>query len=173
MFIYTIRNKENDNVIYIGSTRQSLNKRFLCHKADFKKGTRMSLYDFIRDNDEDFNNYYIELYEQIEGISLEQLRKREGEIIRGFKAQGTYFVINHNIAGRTSLEYMNEKYKNNDVYRQEHKTKMRELMNDKYKNNLEYRQNHLEDVKQRYRERKENEANTTSIIQDLTDRYFI
>ena len=189
MFIYTIRNKENDNVIYIGSTKQQLNKRFLGHLHAFKQGKSMSLYNFIRENEDNIDNYYIELYENFSGTVEElkktvahfeklvnqnmRMRQKPKEIIRSFKQVPNMLVINHNIAGRTSLQYMNERYKNDTQFREEHKQKMKEHMNEKYKNDAVYRQEHQEKVKERYRDRKQNEANIPSIIEDITDRYFL
>jgi len=95
--IYTIRCKTNDTLIYVGCTTEALST--------------------------DWNDWYIEFYENYPCENKEQLNKREGEIIREI---GT---VNKTIAGRTLDEYYQtnidkllEKMK---VYRQNNKEKKR------------------------------------------------
>ena len=59
--IYTIRNIKDDTMIYVGSTINTLSKRFDNHKSDCKRGLCFSLYSHIVDND--WTDWYIELYE--------------------------------------------------------------------------------------------------------------
>jgi hypothetical protein len=54
----------------------------------------------------DFNNWYIELYENFPCDNKEQLNKREGEIIREIA------TLNKNIAGRTIKEYYEQNKEN-------------------------------------------------------------
>ena len=75
--IYTIRCKTNDTLIYVGCTTEALST--------------------------DWNDWYIEFYENYPCENKEQLNKREGEIIREI---GT---VNKQIAGRTDKEW----YKDN------------------------------------------------------------
>ena len=83
MFIYTIRNKTNDNEVYIGSTKNSIRRRQTLHKSACKQEKKSPLYDHINLNG-GWDNYYCELYEEISG-TLDELKKREGELIRQFK----------------------------------------------------------------------------------------
>ena len=123
--IYTIRNKNDPSLIYVGSTIQSLAKRLGGHKKDCKKTTKYpnhQLYTKI----EDWNDWYIELYENCPCNSKEELCKREGEIIREI---GT---LNRCIAGRSVRESQKnwrennkEKYHNYNIeyskkYNEEH-----------------------------------------------------
>ena len=66
--IYTIRYKNDDNLIYIGSTIQPLYKRFADHKlnANYEKheSYNMLLYKQLRETNID--DWYIELYEDKE-----------------------------------------------------------------------------------------------------------
>ena len=98
--IYTIRCKNDDSLIYVGSTVQPLFKRWFEHKSrvnnEKSKEYNHSLYQKMREtNIEDF---YIELYEEFSCENKEQLNKREGQIIREI---GT---LNKNISGRTPKE---------------------------------------------------------------------
>jgi hypothetical protein len=100
--IYSVRIFENDNIIYIGSTTQSLAVRFGGHKRDSK----CSLYQYIQDNyNGDFKCCYIEILEPYECNSKIELNRKEGELIRKYKADKNYFVINKYTAGRTDQEY--------------------------------------------------------------------
>jgi len=116
MYIYSIRSKINDNEIYIGSTKQTVNSRGILHKSACKSGKSSPLYNHIRENG-GFDNYYIELLEEFNG-TIDELKRREGEIIREFKKEPNMFVINHNIAGRSQLEYKNDKYREDNEFRE-------------------------------------------------------
>jgi len=96
--IYTIRNRNDDTKIYVGSTIQSLAVRFGGHKKECKKEKCMN-YLLYKEVNNDWTNWYIELYENCPCSSKEELHKREGEIIRCI---GT---LNIRIAGRTKKEY--------------------------------------------------------------------
>ncbi len=96
--IYTIRNRTDDNLIYIGSTTQSLSKRFGKHKEDKERRPNSKLYCAV----EDWKDWYIELYEIYPCNCKEELHRREGEVIRQI---GT---LNRCIAGRTIKEYKQE-----------------------------------------------------------------
>lgn len=95
--IYTIRNIKDDTMIYVGSTINNLSRRFYNHKIDYKTGRSLSLYLFIDNNN--WIDWYIELYEQYPCNNKKELERREGEVIREI---GT---INKNIAGRTHKEW--------------------------------------------------------------------
>ena len=79
--IYLIKNKNNDNLIYVGSTTEHyLSTRFNKHRA--QQGC--SLYQYINnpDNESCWNDWYIELYEEFKCENKLQLCKKENEIIR-------------------------------------------------------------------------------------------
>ncbi len=96
--IYTIRNKDDDTKIYVGSTIQSLAVRFGGHKADSQREKCMNM-KIYKEINNDWTNWYIELYENYSCSSKEELNKREGEVIRLI---GT---LNKAIAGRSKNEY--------------------------------------------------------------------
>ena len=75
----------------------------------------------------DFNDWYIELFEDFQTERKEQLNKREGEIIREI---GT---LNKNIAGRTNKEYKKE-YEKNNKDKKEHDKEYNQKNEDKRKN---------------------------------------
>lgn len=98
--IYTIRCRTDDNLIYVGSTIDYLSSRFYNHKAHCKKKHKVSLYDYIENDD--WSNWYIELYEFYPCNNKQELYRREGEVIREI---GT---INKQIAGRSDADYRKE-----------------------------------------------------------------
>lgn len=103
--IYTIRFANDDRLVYVGSTIQSLSKRLYDHKTH----SSSSVFQFVeQDIDQNWDNCYIELYELYPCETKDQLCKREGEIIRKFKNDSTFLVINLEIAGRTRKEYYME-----------------------------------------------------------------
>lgn len=95
--IYTIRNRNDDTLIYVGSTINNLSKRFNNHKSKCKIGKEYNLYKHIINND--WSDWYIELYENYPCNNKKELNRREGQVIREI---GT---INKYVAGRTFKEY--------------------------------------------------------------------
>ena len=94
--IYTIRNRNDNAKIYVGSTIQPLYKRFYSHKIDSQRYMNMLLYKEVN---YDWTNWYIELYENCPCNSKTELEKREGEVIRLI---GT---LNCRIEGRDKKQY--------------------------------------------------------------------
>ena len=99
--IYVIRNSI-DNEIYIGSSCQALSKRFQKHKdslTTYKKDRKL----YSKMIELGIDKFYIELIEEYPCDNVEQLRRREGEIIRELKP-----VLNKQIAGRTLAEWQED-----------------------------------------------------------------
>ena len=105
--IYKILNTVDDSC-YIGSTTQALSKRMVWHRDALRnpKVNHRSLYAKMTERCVD--NFFIELIEDCPCENVEQLRKREGELIRQF---GT---LNKKIEGRSKKEY-------SQLYELEHK----------------------------------------------------
>ena len=97
--IYTIRCKTDESLIYVGSTIQLLCQRLAKHKYKSKTHPQYTLYNEINNN---WDEWYIELYENYPCSNKEELLKREGEVIREI---GT---LNNKIAGRTTKTYYND-----------------------------------------------------------------
>jgi len=77
--IYTIRNKKDPNLIYVGSTCDVyLSNRMSKHRVDSRRYPNNHFYKII----EDWNDWYIELYENFPCNDKNELTKREGEVIR-------------------------------------------------------------------------------------------
>ena len=79
--IYTIRNKHDENLIYVGSSiEEYLSKRFQKHKSH----KHCSLYKYINEPNHNttWDDWYIELYEEYPCDNKLQLCRKENEIIR-------------------------------------------------------------------------------------------
>jgi hypothetical protein len=142
--IYTIRCRDDNNLIYVGSTTQPLYKRFYEHKKIYNnennKEYNRLLYVKMRELGGEI--FYIELYENLKCDSKEQLLKREGQIIREL---GT---LNKKIEGRTPQE-TEEFYKD---YNKQYKNNNKEQIKEQTK---QYRINNKEKLKQHYNDNKE------------------
>ena len=132
--IYTIRSIYDNTLIYVGSTIQSLAVRWGGHKRNSKteKDKNTLIYRTIND---EWENWYIELYELYPCSCKEELVMKEGEIIR---LMGT---LNTKVAGRNHKEYYQEnkddiieKVKN---YYINNKDKKKEYHKEYYENNKE------------------------------------
>jgi hypothetical protein len=112
--IYTIRYRNDDTLIYVGSTVVPLCKRFSKHKTDSKnpKNENIPLYQKFKETD--INDWYIELYEDCPCERKEQLNKREGQVIREL---GT---LNKQIPGRTIQEWREDNKEKLKEYNKEY-----------------------------------------------------
>ncbi len=96
--IYTIRSRNDDSLIYVGSTIQPLCVRWGEHKRKSRNGKEIKKYLYQTVNG-CWEEWFIELYETFACNSKEELQKREGEIIREI---GT---LNTRIEGRTKKQW--------------------------------------------------------------------
>jgi hypothetical protein len=99
--IYKITNDFNDEV-YVGSTCNTLDKRFLGHKYDSKKKNLLNLPLYKLMNEIGFERFRIELICDFPCEERYQLREKEGEFIRQL---GT---LNNKVECRTQKEYYHE-----------------------------------------------------------------
>jgi len=143
--IYKITNCIDDEV-YVGSTTQSLTRRFNDHISSINYKPRRTLYIHMKKLGKD--KFCISLIENYPCTNRTELLCREGQLIREF---GT---INCQIAGRTDveyaednkerlIEYRKEYYKSNnerirknvDEYRCKNKDKINEYDRERYRKN--------------------------------------
>lgn len=80
--IYTIQDDESGKAIYVGSTTQSLSRRWSRHKDDVKT-RNYPIYQHMREKG--IENFHIELYEIHPCGSKEELTKKEYEVMRVLK----------------------------------------------------------------------------------------
>ena len=120
--IYVIKCKYDDTLIYVGSTIRTLEERFSIHKC----GKECSLYKYVNG---DWDNWFIELYENYPCKNKYHLNKREGEVQREIA------TINKCIAGRTNKEYRednrDEILEKKKQYRQDNRDKIKEKQKQK------------------------------------------
>ena len=86
--IYTIRYRNDDSLIYVGSTTQPLYKRFSVHKAHSKISEKENVQLYQKFNTTDTNDWYIELYEDYPCERREQLTSSDFGVSTGLISQG-------------------------------------------------------------------------------------
>jgi len=134
--IYKITNDYNDDV-YVGSTCDTLVKRFSSHKSHKKQNMNKKLNILI--NEIGIERFRIELIENYPCEDKYQLRQREGFWIRQI---GT---LNMMIAGRTDSEWHKETYEEKKeeilekkkIYHRENRDKILQYQKEFRKNNPE------------------------------------
>lgn len=94
--IYTIRCRTDNTLIYVGSTTMTLPRRIAEHRFASVNNNSRKLYQSVNNN---WDDWYIELYEVFPCENKQELNKREGEIIREIA------TLNCEIAGRTRKEW--------------------------------------------------------------------
>ena len=147
--IYCIRNNV-DNDIYIGSSCQPLSKRMAWHRKSYYQPKMMNRPLYKKMNILGIEQFYIELIEEYHCDNVEQLRRREGELIREMKP-----VLNKDIAGRTMKEWSADNFEKrqeiNKRYRENNKDIIKERKKIAYEKNKDYIN---EKVRQKYNENK-------------------
>lgn len=138
--IYTIRCRYDDTLIYVGSTIDTLAKRMGGHK---NKSTKV-IYPLYKKINNDWDNWFIELYENYPCNNKQELLKREGEVTRQIGN------LNKQIASRTKSQY----YEDNKETLYE-KQKIWNMVNNEKKNNYakKYRDNNKENIEDKAREK--------------------
>ena len=146
--IYVVKCKYDDELVYVGSTFQTLDERFKRHSKDKK----CSLYQYVND---DWDNWYIELYENYPCKNKYILEKRETEVQRQIA------TINKQLARRTRKEYHQDnrdKFSEyNKQYYQDNREKLLEQKKQHYQDNrekrLEYNKQYHQDNREKRLER--------------------
>ena len=170
--IYTIRCTTDDNLIHAGSTVERLSQRLAKHRYQCKKFPHFKIYQNINN---DWDNWYIELYELYPCNTKEELLKREGEMIREI---GT---LNHVINGRTKKEYQEDNFEKIKIikkkYNEEHLETQKEYQAIYRQNNAEkiiayqkkYSQDAKEEIKKTQKEYREKNAEK---IKEKKHKYY-
>ena len=169
--IYCNRNSIND-MIYIGSTTQPLSKRMGEHRNNINcvKCKNYKLYETMRELGR--YNFYIELLENYECNNLEELRKREGELIREYTTE-----LNNRIAGRTGNEWYYENKDKKKTYYETNKDKIKEYPKEWASKNEDKIKTYREKTKKTARIKQGNEVKngmkSTEIEKRLTRKCII
>jgi len=141
--IYLIKCKNDDTLIYVGSTYTSLEKRFCSHKYDKK----CSLYQYVNG---DWDNWFIELYEEYPCKNKHILELKEGEVQRDIA------TINKNIAGRNLKEWYQDNHEKKKEYYQDNRDEILEYHKKYYQDNREkikeYYQNNSEKISEYHKQ---------------------
>ena len=140
--IYKITNDYNDD-IYIGSTCDTLVKRFSKHKKDINNEEKKHRKLYVLMNEIGFDRFRIQLICDYPCEDKYQLRQKEGEYIRQI---GT---LNKNIAGRTDEQYDQETKDKKREYKREYIKRNKEKISKYNEDNKE----HIQEYMKQYREK--------------------
>ena len=144
--VYCVRCRYDDDLCYVGSTIQTLAKRMATHRKD----ENCSLNQYVNEIDDEWCNWYIELYEYYPCNNKPELDKREGEITRQIGN------INKVIAGRTQKEHYHDNrdkiLEHANQYYQDNHNKCLERFKQYHQNN---REKILEQFKQYHEDNRE------------------
>jgi hypothetical protein len=102
--IYQIVSFSHPELVYYGSTIQSLSNRMCCHRKNYKQGYYVSSSELFK-----YDDVKILLIENYKCNNREELNKREGEYIRNNEC------VNKVIAGRTQRQWKED---NNDAIKE-------------------------------------------------------
>jgi len=137
--IYKLYSVSNKDLIYYGSTIQSLNERLSRHISDYKRNSYCSSKLVIAAGD-----YKIELIENYPCNSGVELNRREGEYTKANKC------VNKQIAGRITTEWLedNKEYikEYQKIYHKKYNEDNKEVIAEK---NKEYYENNREKLKEK------------------------
>jgi predicted GIY-YIG superfamily endonuclease len=97
--IYIVRNHIND-MVYIGSTCQTLSRRMAEHRSNMNANLKQHYKLYVAMREHGKEHFYIELLEDYACERPEQLLKREGERTREYNVE-----LNKKIEGQTLKEY--------------------------------------------------------------------
>ena len=150
--IYTIRYRNDDSLIYVGSTIVPLYKRFSDHKGLLKKTKYENVQIYKKMNETDINDWYIELYEDCPCERKEQLTQREGQVIREIA------TLNKVIPGRTKKEWS-----------EDNKDKILDKKKEYYDANKDKAKEYYEDNKTKIKKYKEDNKDK---IQEKAREYY-
>jgi group I intron endonuclease len=156
--IYKITNDYNDDV-YVGSTCNTLVKRFIQHKSSSKNMDKQNTPLYKLFIEIGFERFRIQLICNYACEDKYQLRQKEGEFIRQI---GT---LNKIIEGRTKKEWLEDnKHKlkeQSTLYRAENKERIKQYREENQEKTKEYnktyRKEHFEENKEKENERKRND----------------
>ena len=151
--IYSIRNYLNDKV-YIGSTTQSLAKRFSAHKGQINANKTRNRPLYIAMRELGVTNFYIELIELYPCTCKDELHAREGHYIRQYDSFNNGY--NRVINGRTQKEYRKENKEQLLNYQKEYynnnKDQIQNSQRQYYNNNKEQIQNYQKQYREENKE---------------------
>jgi hypothetical protein len=153
--VYAIRSHQTID-IYIGSTTQTLSLRMGGHRRDYKRQyNNLTSFHIVK-----YDDAYIELLEEVECNTKEELHAREGHYIR------TLNCVNKCMTGRTDKQW-----------REDNKEQQKEYNALRYKDNKEERQEqarlHYKENSEHAREQKKinRETNAEQIKAKKSQKY--
>jgi len=149
-YVYRINNLLDRGKFYIGSTFQSLDKRFLdhCYRGNYIKGSKYNYPLYVAMRELGFDNFEIELIETLNNCNKMELLRLEGHYQKTLNP-----CYNRLIAGRTQKELYQDIREQKLNYQKEYAQKNKEHIMQYQK---QYRIDNKEKIRQKdkqYREK--------------------
>ena len=142
--IYVVKCKYDDTLVYVGSTIQNLCNRMSMHRYTKNK---CMLYKYVNETNDDWDNWFIELYENYPCKNKYHLERREGEIQREIA------TINKCIAGRSKKEWYEDNKHKDKERKQKYQLEYYEKNSDIYKDKQrQYRKDNLIEIREKDRQ---------------------
>lgn len=145
--IYTLRTYNDESLIYVGSTTQSLSKRYYEHKRCYKSYCNISRNYMTSFKIIECGNTYIELLESVKCNSKEELHTREGEWIRKIDC------VNKIVAGRTPKQWRDDNKDKVKVCRNRYRENNKDKIQYTKKRYRENNKDKLNEYQKQYREK--------------------
>jgi hypothetical protein len=150
--IYKLYIDNNEDLIYFGSTKQTIKARISRHNNDYKKykdGKRnyvssFILFEYIENNDN--CNLCFEVIEEFDKITKKELEKKEGEYIKNNKC------VNKFVAGRSKKEYHKDNRDNILKHNKKNYENNKEKIKEQVKKYREENKEKIKELKKKYRE---------------------
>jgi pyruvate/2-oxoacid:ferredoxin oxidoreductase beta subunit len=136
--IYTIRSRSRHDLVYVGSTTQTLSKRFGEHITLRNPTASKHIVDI--------GDAYIELIENCPCSNREELNRREGEVMRSMDC------VNKQVPGRTKQEWRQDHQERLKQNHKDYHTNNKERLNERTKNWRKDNPSYMKDYNQRYQE---------------------
>jgi hypothetical protein len=126
--IYTLRSPQTE-LFYIGSTCSPLHKRLYEHKGDYKrhledKFNYLSSFEITK-----YPDCFVELLESFPCQDRNELRKREGELIRLHRKS----TVNYRVECRTDKEYREDTKEERKEYEKQYREKNKDKLEEKHR----------------------------------------
>lgn len=117
------------NLIYYGSTIQTLTERLSKHKDDYKNKKNLASELILKCED-----YKIELLEDYPCKNRQELNKKEGEYIKNAQrgAHPLIECVNKHVAGRTMKEYYLDNIEKYKQYNKNNKARIKQYYKEYY-----------------------------------------
>lgn len=116
--IYAIRSESQPELVYIGSTKQALRRRFQNHESNYRSYLNGKQHYVTSFKLLEIGDAYIELLAEYQNLSKDELNEYEAGAIR------LHATVNKNIPGRSVAQYRQDNKDKMKQYAQKNKNRI-------------------------------------------------